>query len=47
MNLYHVIYASSDDSSGFLDEFVVANNESEAEDIVLRKYRGSGLEKDM
>lgn len=45
MNLYYVTYASSDDSSGYLAEFVVASSESEAEDAVLNMYRGSGLSK--
>lgn len=45
MDLYYVSYASSDDSSGYLHEFVVASSESEAEDAVIKMYRGSGLSK--
>jgi hypothetical protein len=46
MNLYYVTYETSDDSSGYLQEFIVANSESEAEDGVLNKFQGSGLRKE-
>jgi hypothetical protein len=46
MNLYYVTYETSDDSSGYLQEFIVANSESEAEDGVINKFRGSGLRKE-
>lgn len=46
MNLYYVTYETSDDSSGYLQEFIVANSESDAEDGVLNKFPGSGLRKE-
>ncbi|EJW14069.1 hypothetical protein M5X00_26390 [Paenibacillus alvei] len=45
MNLYYVTYETSDDSSGYLQEFVVASSESGAEDAIINKFRGSGLSK--
>lgn len=42
MNLYYVTYACWDESS-YLEEFVVASSESDAEDAIINKFRGSGL----
>jgi hypothetical protein len=47
MNLYQVTLVSSEDSGSYLNEFVVAGSEIEAEDTVLSKYRGGLDRKDI